>query len=415
MTAKANRLASDRQQQGTTAQVGPLLPSWSLPVLTFLILPALPALFAARWGIAELILLYFFVLLTWLLLLGQGNGLLSNCWPTAIFLYIQKLMLAFIPVLLLFYLGCSLPVSNFVPSPLALIRQSPFLLLSLPLLLLFLWLSIGWSGRYSYNPLVLQLSRCCLYLSQLLTAAELSSDRQLPWPLLALLTLLPIISRIILWLRLRPLTLLSCEKVGTALLLTCEQLPIRFSPGQFVYLYFPWNYPAPLQGEIPLSLASAPGEPTRLLVRLQDDVDLPLSRLRFRSPQGYLYHNFTSYPQLLLLAAGLGVSPFASILSLLAQQQSDLALELHWFVREEDAQLLHRQLEEWRQSLQNLRIYHYVALTRGQIRAAIDQLLAIPDRESGLFVCGPVGFNRLVKQLACQHDWPRKALHYQFI
>ncbi len=99
----------------------------------------------------------------------------------------------------------------------------------------------------------------------------------------------------------------------------------------------------------------------------------------------------------LLLAGGIGVTPFLSYLQALGE-----ACELHQFCRPEDAEAFAALLAPWRAQV---RLHTH--------RAALDlpALLAAQGLATHLYVCGPEPFMALVTDTARRLGWPAAKIH----
>ncbi|OED36419.1 oxidoreductase [Chromatiales bacterium (ex Bugula neritina AB1)] len=109
----------------------------------------------------------------------------------------------------------------------------------------------------------------------------------------------------------------------------------------------------------------------------------------------------------LLIAGGIGITPLLAMAQ--ALQNSERNWHLHYFVQRETDTLFPELLT----TLGN-RVTINAGFTPEQTRASLNSLLENYTAASHVYLCGPAPMLNAARDLAQQHNWPDKAVHFEF-
>lgn len=111
----------------------------------------------------------------------------------------------------------------------------------------------------------------------------------------------------------------------------------------------------------------------------------------------------------LLLAGGIGITPILCMAERLAIAGEDF--ELHYSTRSRDRMAFHDRIR--RSAFSPKASFHFDDGDAAQ-RLQLDAVLAAPQADAHLYVCGPKGFMDAVLSKARAAGWPQAQLHYEF-
>lgn len=114
-------------------------------------------------------------------------------------------------------------------------------------------------------------------------------------------------------------------------------------------------------------------------------------------------------PRHLLLAGGIGITPILSMARHLAREGANFALHYSARARERMAFAAAIESAPWTAHAQL-----HVDNAQGQPQLDLSALLAQPQPDTHLYVCGPKGFMDAVLSTAQAAGWPTTQLHYEF-
>lgn len=113
-------------------------------------------------------------------------------------------------------------------------------------------------------------------------------------------------------------------------------------------------------------------------------------------------------PHVLLLAAGIGVTPLLCMARALDRTRRPYTL--HHFGRS-------REQAAYADLLQSPRFaphcHIHLGLARAQLASTLRRVLANPVAQGHAYICGPAGFMDLVRQLAAESGWPAGQVHVE--
>lgn len=112
-------------------------------------------------------------------------------------------------------------------------------------------------------------------------------------------------------------------------------------------------------------------------------------------------------PRTILVAGGIGVTPLLAMAQALAAMS--LPFELHYFARTHDDLAF----GEVRSELGDSVVTH-LGLDASETGAALTRLLAAPDGNSQVYVCGPPPMLDATRRIAADAGWPESAVHFEY-
>jgi vanillate monooxygenase ferredoxin subunit len=110
-----------------------------------------------------------------------------------------------------------------------------------------------------------------------------------------------------------------------------------------------------------------------------------------------------------LLAGGIGVTPLLAMAESLAAQGSDFAL--HYCSREPQRTAFRQRIAQ--SSYAGRVHFHYDSGPPAQ-KLDLAALLAVPDADNHIYVCGPGGFIAHVAETAQALGWPQQQVHFEY-
>lgn len=132
-------------------------------------------------------------------------------------------------------------------------------------------------------------------------------------------------------------------------------------------------------------------------LRVGDLLHVSLPRNLFRLQKGSHY---------LLVAGGIGITPLVSMAESL--EQNATPFELHYYVRERlDTAFRAR----WAKGFSHGSIHIHSSTDGDSPRNNVPQALRVPTEGSQLYLCGPDGFMRHLRQSALDFGWQATAIH----
>ena len=167
------------------------------------------------------------------------------------------------------------------------------------------------------------------------------------------------------------------------------------------------------------SLCNAPGETHRYLIgvlrdtdsrggsqAMHDHVDLG-SVLQISEPKNHF--PLVEAKRTLLLAGGIGVTPILAMAETLAAKGA--AFEMHYCARSPEKAAFKERLAGCGFAAQVQ--FHYDSGEAAQ-KLDLPALLAVPDADTHVYVCGPQGFIDYVLGTARAQGWPQAQLHVEY-
>jgi vanillate O-demethylase ferredoxin subunit len=187
-----------------------------------------------------------------------------------------------------------------------------------------------------------------------------------------------------------------------------------FDPGAHIDLHLP-------NGMIrQYSLCNPSGERNRYLIGvlkdpesrggsivLHDQVEVN-DHLQISEPRN-LFPMATEAKRTLLFAGGIGITPILSMAYALADEDADF--ELHYSGHSQSKMAFVEQLLD---SAWSDRVHLHITDDNSSQRLDADPLLANPQPDTHLYVCGPARFMDYVLERAAAHGWPSSQLHREY-
>ncbi len=186
--------------------------------------------------------------------------------------------------------------------------------------------------------------------------------------------------------------------------LACTDGISLYIPGQFITVYLP-ELGTP-EGKA-YSISSAPGEPLCVTVRARGEFSRRLCALRpgdtflASEPCGYFYSESTA-SALVMLAAGIGVAPFRSMILDAVRKNSARTLLLFYSNKTMSDIVFGGLLDTLAAAYPAVRVNHFITkeeslpegVVRGRItaEAVVHAIEEVPDPE--FFICGSISFVR---------------------
>lgn len=214
-----------------------------------------------------------------------------------------------------------------------------------------------------------------------------------------------------------PATIVSRKKVATAtieLQLAIADPQFSFLPGQYLWLVLPkLRSDDPAGSRRAFSIASAPTAGRRVTLVYRDHQsgyhrtlnELPLrSQVECLGPFGRAFIIPAQSPDLVLIAAGVGVAPFLSLLRA-APVAAGPHLTLLWYNTSEDRTPYRSELEQLAGVNSRLTVRFF------NRHFAIDD--AGPNDRDVWYICGPQGMVNAVAQAAQAHGLNPQQLHFE--
>ena len=205
-----------------------------------------------------------------------------------------------------------------------------------------------------------------------------------------------------------------------------DENPIAFLPGQFMNFTFMIDG---LQETRCYSLSSSAARGSRVSITVKKVENGLVSNWlfdRFRvgdrviaeGPLGNFTPDFNT--PLLLLSAGSGMTPMASMMRTAADLALDTDVTLVHFARSPDEMLFRDELSSWARLLPRARIIPVATQPKpgsgwvgphGRLNAALLAAL-VPDlRQRNSYICGPTAFMDMAKAMLLDHGVPTTAIH----
>jgi predicted ferric reductase len=207
--------------------------------------------------------------------------------------------------------------------------------------------------------------------------------------------------------------------------------PLRFTPGQFVYVSFhddpqgTHRCGVPRESH-PFSLASAPSEKElRLFVKALGDYTTSLQAIepgalaRIEGPHGRLFARapHDAGARQLFIAGGIGITPFLGLLR--AEAPTNIRADVHYYAKSAEAALFREELRALEHRHPALRVFTHVEEEEGlPSLAAIERVSGPASTWGGIVLCGPPAMQRLLRRQMKRAGVPRRRLRteeFQFI
>lgn len=188
----------------------------------------------------------------------------------------------------------------------------------------------------------------------------------------------------------------SVTRIGDVLdiRLAPEAGKLVFIPGQFVFLTV--KKPGLEREEHPFSISSGPGEDgLRLLCKITGDYTLSLlalvpgDRVSVSGPYGMFGRNLKEDRPVIMIAGGIGITPFLSMISACAGQARTHPIYLFHTVRKSEESVNHDELNLLAGNNGSVRYYRHVTSERGRLNAR--QVIETTGLQGGfrVLLCGP--------------------------
>ncbi len=179
-----------------------------------------------------------------------------------------------------------------------------------------------------------------------------------------------------------------------------------YRPGQFINIYFP-DTQTPEGKAYSLSSAPAEGGVFKITVKAIGEFSNKLCALHVgdivigSDPYGFFYSESATSP-LLLLASGIGITPFRSIICESFKKTPDRKISLFYSNRTEDDIVFKKELDQWQKDNPHLTIVYFVTREEKTLAEAIQGRMSakqimkfIPQpKETEVFICGSISFVR---------------------
>lgn len=187
------------------------------------------------------------------------------------------------------------------------------------------------------------------------------------------------------------------EAPGVITLELEEHLP--FESGQYINVYFP-EFGTP-EGKA-YSLSSAPGEPLAITVRGIGEFSNRLCAMELGDaflgslPYGFFSPEFRD-TSLVMIAAGIGITPFRAIIREAVRKAPDRPMWLFHSIRTSSDAVFKKEFETLKNKLPNLNLSYFITREGGSARRMTveDMLLKLTDKEKAEFmICGSIPFVR---------------------
>ena len=211
------------------------------------------------------------------------------------------------------------------------------------------------------------------------------------------------------WLNRRAYTVRKVERVGRdshrVELIPAKGEVFLYAPGQFAFVTFLSEFLPVERHHWTLSSTPTQAESCTLTIKCSGDFTARLSRLKsgdravIDGPYGrftYLADVWSSGRELIMIAAGIGITPMFSMLRYMAETGDSRKVTLVWSNRTEADILCREELEEIKRKLPNFIAHHILTRpkeaqgTGGRLNEEkLKELLSGCNRESAAFVCGP--------------------------
>lgn len=192
-----------------------------------------------------------------------------------------------------------------------------------------------------------------------------------------------------------------------------------YTAGQFINVFFPDS--GTPEGKA-YSISSAPGAKNfSLTVKEIGDFSGRLCSLQVgdlvtgSDPYGFFYPETTDLP-LVMIAGGIGITPFYSIINNLKTTNTVRPVTLLHSVKTSDDRIFFEQLKELKKSLPKLEIKYFITQekivsTENKLarRLQAEDLRALTKIETEFLICGSISFTRdvwrLLKELGVAEDF----------
>lgn len=194
-------------------------------------------------------------------------------------------------------------------------------------------------------------------------------------------------------------------------------IPLKYRPGQFVYLTHLEKGLAGCGEEHPYTLSSAPDDHlTRITIKALGDASFAIQqipvggRVRLNGPYGAFFPE-ESQGKELWIAGGIGITPFLGRARHLANHQAQVDIDMIYCVQDEARALFADELSQIAQRLDGFSLmlhyfYQHGPLDRDFLHYHCPD---IPERK--LFICGPLPLIGLATRLAVAAGVSRNSLH----
>jgi ferredoxin-NADP reductase len=186
--------------------------------------------------------------------------------------------------------------------------------------------------------------------------------------------------------------------------LACEGGAPLYIPGQFITVYMP-EQGSP-EGKA-YSISSASNEPLRITVEERGQFSRHLCALKAggsflaSEPEGYFYSE-SDTSTLIMLAAGIGIAPFRSVLLASLQKNPTRRIVLLYSSRTMQNIIFREELEKLAAKHKAFEVHHFITreehvpegVTKGRMsaEAILKKMGNAPDPE--FFICGSISFVR---------------------
>lgn len=170
---------------------------------------------------------------------------------------------------------------------------------------------------------------------------------------------------------------------------------LKFQPGQFVFV----NFPDLNHESHPFSISSSPDDPElRLSIKALGDYTSTLEQLKqgmateVFGPYGQFYYSFLSSRPLVMIAGGIGITPFLGMLNFETGHQTLRPIRLYYSVKTPAEAVYLPELNSLAKKYSGIKIFPHFTTSQGYLTAGI-VTRDIPDFDKmNYLLCGPKPF-----------------------
>ncbi len=179
---------------------------------------------------------------------------------------------------------------------------------------------------------------------------------------------------------------------------------MSYLPGQFGYVTFTGSNLPKEEHPFSISTYDTTGK-IRFSIKNSGDFTAMLAgikqgqRLHVQGPFGIFGHSvYESKHPIVMVAGGIGITPFMSLLTWLAQHDTDRQVRLFYSVKDASELIYEPELNNLKKQLPNLEVSTVISNTTGLLTA--DKIIADALPKSRYLICGPPGMqNAIIGQL----------------